>query len=101
MKKPYSEEEKRALISFWEKSGQSQSRWCAAQGLNRSTFGRWVSRYTPSSPAPAHETKFIPLEWDRSGMGGFRLHYPGGICLECPAGLSMEELIALLKHSSV
>ena len=55
----HSPEERRALVSIWRASDQSQSRFAFEHGVPQSSFSKWVARY---APAPMARPTFATVE---------------------------------------
>ena len=100
MNTQYTKEEKQALVLDWQKSGQSQTSFCATHGLKRRTFGSWVRQYSQPENDESSGESFIPLTWEPPAGSSFKVHYPGGLCLECPADIPMHQLVELLRLTS-
>ena len=57
-------EQWRELLDRFERSGQTQEQFCAAQDLGLSTFGRWRKRLCRQSPMASSDALFVELEQD-------------------------------------
>ena len=57
-------EQWRELLDLFNRSGQTQERFCAEHHLGLSTFGRWRKRLCRQSPMISSDALFVELAQD-------------------------------------
>ena len=95
MPRPHrSREEWRSLITDYEESGQTQTAFCAARGLNPKYFSLKRSQLTQGAKAPANTgSGFVRVTTTSSAGINLRI---GTVCLELPADFSLDTLSRLI-----
>ena len=98
------------IIETWQKSGQSQGKFCREHKHSISTFQYWLKKYRKELPKPQLQKKpittskgFLPVEIsnpdDLSSCkeGTYDIFYPNGVRLSCSANVSTGVLQTLIN----
>jgi len=100
-----------SLVQEWESSGQTQQAFCEEKELNFSTFQYWRVKYKKNrrgsynkerrTGETAVRSKFIEFDIPVSSVTDktYSICYPNGVRLECPSGISFEEVAHLIRLS--
>jgi len=108
MKQGYFERQKEmyALITQWENSGQNQKAFCKAEGVNYYKFKYWRTRRNQqlqtkvkAKSSPSFPSKsFVPIEITNTSsvFADLQVHFPNGVKLTCPVGMSMDQVKSLI-----
>ena len=105
--KKYSKEERELAVELWQESGLSQGDFCKQESIARSTFQNWVKQYgqVPVEPKenialPSAGFVSVKLRSSVNSISSIQepltVHYPNGVKLTGLAGLSHQELLALI-----
>jgi hypothetical protein len=86
-------QERLAMISDWQQSGQSRQEWCRAHGVAYHVFQYWYRQWR--RPVAA-DGKFIPVEVSPAGGGAVELLLPDGRRVVFHQPLDVAYLKALL-----
>jgi hypothetical protein len=102
-----------AMIDEQKASGLSQSKFCSARGILKSTFSQWISHFNsqrsegskPQEPKPVFESKskrdLVPVKIDNEKASPFRIIFSSGVILEFserPEPLWITEMIKLIAR---
>jgi len=106
--KRYREDERRALVGDFERSGMSAAAFCRQAGITAVTLAAWRRRLG-KAPAPAVVSPNAPPQWvpvvvgssvgDEASVGGYVLTH-GLTRLEIPRGFALQEVAALWRMVS-
>jgi len=88
------QEEMFALVAQWGNSGLSQKAFATQHNLSVSKFGYWVRKYRSHQGPPSEG--FISLQ-PVLACSMFEIHYPNGVVLKTPTGLTFSDLSSLIK----
>jgi hypothetical protein len=95
-------------VKRWQASGMSQSKFCRAEKLTKSTFRYWVTKYKQEKNASAisdikESQAFIPVKLPKSvngiasESGQIEIYFPNGVQLNCSAGIDIGQLKYLIN----
>jgi hypothetical protein len=104
----YSKGQMYRAIKKWEKSGLTQVKFCKQEQLSPKAFCYWLRKYRSENATSvpfANKEAFIPVSLPGRGNmqapfppgGRIELFFPNGVRLNCPAGIEIHQLKALIK----
>jgi len=88
-----------ALIRQWEKSGLTQESFFNQQGIPKSTFVYWRTRYLKETGHSKGKNIFIPVKLDHAPANGHQvleLVYPNGVRMVCSADTDLSLIKSLI-----
>lgn len=95
-KRRLTKEEKQAYRVHWQRSNQSQARFCKQEGLSLSTFNSWLQLLSSKAVKEKHKEGFIAIEVPQSAKHSPRL----SLQFKCPNGLVIEGIFSLSEAGS-
>jgi hypothetical protein len=106
-KQKYTQEEIYLAIELWKESGISQKDYCIQNDLSFSTFNYWQKKYQADRYGkkaksfkpfiPVHIPQSITTKILETGTRIISITYPNGVVVNCPVGISIEQIRELVK----
>jgi transposase-like protein len=103
----YTREEMYMAIELWKESGISQENYCNQNNLSFSTFKYWQKKFQSDSQGknskslkpfiPVHIPQAITTNLAEADTHIISINYPNGVIVNCPAGISIEQIRGLIK----
>jgi transposase-like protein len=103
----FTREEMYMAIELWKESDLSQKNYCNQNNLSFSTFKYWQKKYQAdrqgkkpklSKPfIPIHIPQPITTNLPEAETGIISINYPNGVVVNCPTGISIEQIRGLIK----
>lgn len=97
------------IVREWKRSGQSQTEFCRARGINGGTFSWWKRQLASEQPARAHSDRpasrpraagpqadFVELHPAGVGAGVYEIVLSGGRLLRVPERFDPQVLSRLI-----
>ena len=77
----------RGQLEAWHRSDLTQRDYCARHGLSEKSFYRWRGKEKAVLAVGQSALTLVPVSVSMATTGGIvRLHSPGGLRIELPAG---------------
>jgi hypothetical protein len=92
-----SREQWHEIVAEFCAGSESERTFCERCGLTLATFRKWRYRFNSRPPEAAAEPAFIEVTRSAETSEGVVLHIAGGICVECPASMSVYTIAELVE----
>ena len=88
------EEDARAVIEAWRRSGDSLSAFCRANGFAAARVSRWLGRLDGAESVQFHPVRLT--HEPTAAPADIEVELPGGITVRLPPGFAVEDLRRIL-----
>ena len=87
------------LLEEFERSGETQSVFCHARGLNAKTFGRWVKESREKREGTSVVFAEVSVSDFRPPAANVELSLPNGVLVRLPANVDVVALVERMLRS--
>lgn len=87
------------LLEEFERSGETQSVFCHARGLNAKTFGRWIKESREKDKGTSAAFAEVSLSAFRPPVANVELSLPNGVVVRLPADVDVVALVDRMLRS--